>query len=66
MFQRYKRLIKYTLYKGLIQDLEIRQNYLQKKANNQLQKVNYNYQNVITPNISQKYYRNFDKNKNRK
>ena len=66
MFQRYKRLIKYTLYKGLIQNLEIRQNYLQKKANNQLQKVNNNYQNVLTPNLSQKYYRNFDKNKNRK
>lgn len=66
MFQRYKRLIKYTLYKGLIQNLEIRQNYLQKKANNQLQKVNNNYQNVLTPNVSQKYYRNFDKNKNRK
>ena len=66
MFQRYKRLIKYTLYKGLIQNLEIRQNYLQKKAINQLQKVNNNYQNVITPNVSQKYYRNFDKNKNRK
>lgn len=66
MFQRYKRLIKYTLYKGLIQNLEIRQNYLQKKANNQLQKVNNNYQNVITPNMNQKYYRNFDKNKNRK
>lgn len=66
MFQRYKRLIKYTLYKGLIQNLQIRQNYLQKKANNQLQKVNNNYQNVITPNVNQKYYRNFDKNKNRK
>ena len=66
MFQRYKRLIKYTLYKGLIQNLQIRQNYLQKKANNQLQKVNNNYQNVITPNMNQKYYRNFDKNKNRK
>ena len=66
MFQKYTRLIKYTLYKGLIQNLEIRQNYLQKKANNQLQKVNNNYQNVITPNVSQKYYRNFDKNKNRK
>ena len=66
MFQRYKRLIKYTLYKGLIQNLQIRQNYLQKKANNQLQKVNNNYQNVITNNVNQKYYRNFDKNKNRK
>ena len=66
MFQRYKRLIKYTLYKGLIQNLQIRQNYLQKKANNQLQKVNNNNQNVITPNVNQKYYRNFDKNKNRK
>ncbi len=66
MFQRYKRLIKYTLYKGLIQNLQIRKNYLQKKANNQLQKVNNNYQNVITPNVNQKYYRNFDKNKNRK
>lgn len=66
MFQRYKRLIKYTLYKGLIQNLEIRQNYLQKKANNQLQKINNNYQNIITPNVNQKYYRNFDKNKNRK
>tara|TARA_B100001093_G_C26337775_1_gene804677 strand:- start:177 stop:377 length:201 start_codon:yes stop_codon:yes gene_type:complete len=66
MFQRYKRLIKYTLYKGLIQNLEIRQNYLQKKANNQLQKVNNNNQKVLTPNVSQKYYRNFDKNKNRK
>ena len=66
MFQKYTRLIKYTLYKGLIQNLEIRQNYLQKKANNQLQKVNNNYQNVITPNMNQKYYRNFHKNKNRK
>ena len=66
MFQRFKRLIKYTLYKGLIQNLEIRQNFLQKKPNYQLQKLNNNYQNVITPNVSQKYYRNFDKNKNRK
>ena len=66
MLQRFKRLIKYTLYKGLIQNLEIRQNFLQKKPNYQLQKLNNHYENVITPNVSQKYYRNFDKNKNRK
>lgn len=66
MLQRFKRLIKYTLYKGLIQNLEIRQNFLQKKTNYQLQKLNNNYQNVVIPNVNQKYYRNFNKNKNRK
>jgi len=56
MWARYNKIIKDTLYRGLIKNLESRQKQLCKNQDT----------NRSILNINQKYYKNFDKNKNRK
>tara|TARA_B100000029_G_scaffold495173_1_gene559863 strand:+ start:23 stop:214 length:192 start_codon:yes stop_codon:yes gene_type:complete len=63
MWERYNKIIKNTflkntLYRGLIQNLEYRQTQLYQVKNKKT------IPRIL--NINQKYYKNFDKHKNRK
>ena len=61
MFKRYQRLIRYTLYKGLFKNTDIRQNKSHKKNYKTLNNINYNIYDVLTPNINKEYYKNINK-----